>query len=85
MKASGIVYLVLNGYPIPAGMTGHPARTHQRHAERALMREETIHAFLSQLIRARAFWRLDRVAATDDCRTCEDVWRARRDSARQGI
>src|SRR5262245_6227092 len=48
MKASGIVYLVLNGYPIPAGMAGHPARAHQRHAvdaERALMREETIHAF----------------------------------------
>ncbi|HEY7377138.1 MAG TPA: hypothetical protein VH542_00485 [Steroidobacteraceae bacterium] len=66
MKASGIVYLVLKGLPTPVSAASHWSRTGNIDGDgmqRALEREETIHAFLSQLIRARALVRLGFAAA----------------------
>jgi hypothetical protein len=82
MKASGIVYLVLKGLPTPVGIASHWPRSGGKdvyEAERALAREEATHAFLSQLIRARALLRLGRIE-DPGYQTCEDVWRARRNS-----
>lgn len=88
MKASGIVYLVLKGLPTPVSVASHWSRAGNGSVDgmqRALEREETIHAFLSQLIRARAMVRLAGTPTDTDRRTCEEIWRDRRGSLRQGM